>query len=89
MRKFIRGFVEGVDYGKTQWTFGIQVLRKYLRQEDPAFLDDLCDLYALQNIPQIPRPSPEAVETIIDQMAETNPPVAKLRPEQLIDARFF
>jgi hypothetical protein len=46
-------------------------------------------LYALQNIPQIPRPSPEAVETIIDQMAETNPQVAKLRPEQLIDARFF
>jgi hypothetical protein len=47
------------------------------------------DLYVLQNIPQIPRPSPEAVKTTIDQMAETNPQVAKLRPEQLIEARFF
>jgi hypothetical protein len=56
---------------------------------DPAFLNDLCDLYVLQKHPQIPRPSPEAVKPIIEQMAETNPPVAKLRPEQLIDARFF
>jgi hypothetical protein len=57
--------------------------------EDPAFLNELCDLYVLQNIQQIPRPSPEAVKPIIEQMVETNPPLAKLRPEQLIDARFF
>jgi NitT/TauT family transport system substrate-binding protein len=89
VRKFIRGFVEGVHYGKTQRAFGVQVLKKYLRQEDPAFLNDLYDLYVLQNIPPVPRPSPEAIKTIIDQMAETDPRVAKLRPEQLIDARFF
>lgn len=89
VRKFVRAFVEGVHYGKTQRAFGIQVLKKYLRQEDAAFLNDLYDLYVLQNIPQIPRPSPEAIKTIIDQMAETNPQAAKLRPEQLIDAQFF
>jgi len=57
--------------------------------DDPGFLNDLYDLYILQNIPQIPRPSPEAIKTIIDQMAETDPRVASLRPEQLIDGRFF
>jgi ABC-type nitrate/sulfonate/bicarbonate transport system substrate-binding protein len=89
VRKFVRGFVEGVHYGKTQRTFGVQVLKKYLRQEDPVFLNELYDLYVLRNIPQVPRPSPEAMKTVLDQMIETNPQVASLRPEQLIDGRFF
>lgn len=89
VRKFIRGFVEGVHYGKTQRAFGIEVLKKYLRNNDQALLNDLYEMYILQNIPRIPRPSPEAVKTVLDQMAETDPRVTKLRPDQFIDARFF
>ena len=89
VRKFIRGFAEGVHYGKTQRAFGVQVLKKYLRNDDTAFVNDLYDLYILQNIPQIPRPSPEALKTVLDQMAETDSRVVNLRPEQFTDARFF
>ena len=89
VRKFIRAYVEGIHYGKTQRTFGVQVLKKYLRNDDTAFVNDLYDLYILQNIPQIPRPSPEALQTVLDQMAESDSRVASLRPEQFIDARFF
>jgi NitT/TauT family transport system substrate-binding protein len=89
VRKFIRAYVEGIHYGKTQRAFGVQVLKKYLRNEDTAFVNDLYDLYILQNIPQIPRPSPEALQTVLDQMAESDSRVASLRPEQFIDARFF
>ena len=89
VRKFVRGYVEGVHFAKTQRAFGVQVMKKYLRNDDTAFVNDLYDLYVLQNIPQIPGPSPEALKTIMDQMAETDPRVANLRPEQFIDARFF
>jgi NitT/TauT family transport system substrate-binding protein len=89
VRKFVRGFVEGVHYGKTHREFGIGVLRKYLRNDDTAVLNDLYDIYVQQNIPQVPRPSPEAMKTAIDQVAETDPRAKNLRPEQLIDARFF
>jgi ABC-type nitrate/sulfonate/bicarbonate transport system substrate-binding protein len=89
VRKFIRGYVEGVYYGKTQRAFGVQVLKKYLRNDDSAFVNDLYDLYVLQNIPQIPRPSVEALKTVLDQMAESDSRVANFRPEQFIDARFF
>jgi DNA-binding protein Fis len=65
------------------------VLKKYLRNDDTAFVNDLYDLYVLQNIPQIPRPSPEALKTVLDQMAESDSRVANLSPEQFIDARFF
>ena len=38
---------------------------------------------------QIPRRSPEAIKTVVDQIAETNSQVANLGPEQFIDSRFF
>jgi len=89
VRKFVRGFVEGVHFAKTKRTFSVQVMKKYLRNEDTAFVNDLYDLYVLRNIPQIPKPSPEALKTILDQMAETDPRVMSLRPEQFIDSHFF
>ena len=46
-------------------------------------------MYILQNIPRIPRPSPEILKTVIDQMAESDPRVASLKPEQFIDGRVF
>jgi NitT/TauT family transport system substrate-binding protein len=89
VRKFIRAYVEGIHHAKTQRAFGVQVLKKYLRNDDTAFVNDLYDLYIVQNIAQIPRPSPEALKTVLDQMAETDPRVVNLRPEQFIEARFF
>ena len=89
VRKFVRGYVEGVHYAKTQRAFSVQVMKKYLRNDDAAMLNDLYELYVLQNIPKIPQPSPEAVKSVLDQMAETDPRVANLRPEQFIDPRFF
>jgi NitT/TauT family transport system substrate-binding protein len=89
VRKFVRGFVEGVHYGKTHRGFGIQVLKKYLRNDDTAMVDNLYDIYVRQNIPRVPRPSPEAMKTVIDQVAETDSRAKTLRPEQLIDTRFF
>jgi NitT/TauT family transport system substrate-binding protein len=89
VRKFVRGFVAGVHYGKTHREFGVQVLKKYLRNDDTAMVNDLYDIYVQQNIPRVPRPSPEALKTVIDQVAETDPRAKSLRPEQLIDGRFF
>jgi hypothetical protein len=64
-------------------------MQKYLRSSDVAIFNDLYDLYILQNIPRIPRPSAEALKTVMQQLAETDPRVAKLVPEQFIDNRFF
>jgi NitT/TauT family transport system substrate-binding protein len=89
VRKFVRGFVEGVHFGKTQRAPAINIMKKYLRSSDAAMFDELYEMYILRNIPRIPRPSPEALKTVLDQMAETDPRVANLKPEQFIDARFF
>jgi NitT/TauT family transport system substrate-binding protein len=89
VRKFVRGFVEGVHFAKTQRAPSINVMKKYLRSSDAAMFDELYEMYIVRNIPRIPRPSPEALKTVLDQMAETDPRLANLKPEQFIDARFF
>jgi NitT/TauT family transport system substrate-binding protein len=89
VRKFVRGFVEGVHFGKTQRAQAIAIMKKYLRSSDAAMFDELYEMYIVRNIPRIPRPSPEALKTVLDQMAETDPRVANLKPEQFIDGRFF
>ena len=89
VRKFVRAFVEGVHYAKTQRAATINVMKKYLRSSDAAMFDELYEMYILRNIPQVPRPSPESLKTVLDQMVETDPRIASLRPEQFIDARFF
>ena len=89
VRKFIRAYAEGVHFAKTQRAFSVQVMSKYMRNNDVPLVNDLYDLYIVQNIPRIPRPTPEPVKTVLDQMAETDPRVANLKPEQFIDGRFF
>jgi len=89
VRKFVRGFVEGVHFAKTQRGPAIKIMQKYLRSSDAAMFDELYEMYIVRNIPRIPRPSPESLKTVMDQMVETDPRVANLKPEQFIDARFF
>jgi NitT/TauT family transport system substrate-binding protein len=89
VRKFMRGFVEGVHFAKTQRGPAIKIMQKYLRSSDAAMFDELYEMYVVRNIPRIPRPSPESLKTVLDQMMETDLRVANLKPEQFIDARFF
>src|SRR5438445_2251649 len=55
VRKFVRAYADGVHYGKTQRAFSVQVMSKYMRNNDLALVNDLYDLYIIQNIPRIPR----------------------------------
>ena len=88
-RKFVRGYVEGVHFAKTQRAFSVQVMSKYMRNNDAALVNDLYELYLIQNMLRIPRPVPEPLKTVLEQLAETDPRAANLRPEQFIDGRFF
>jgi hypothetical protein len=54
-----------------------------------AMFNDLYGMNIVHNIPRIPRPSPESLNTVLDQMAETDPRAANLKPLQFIDGRFF
>jgi NitT/TauT family transport system substrate-binding protein len=89
VRKFVRAFVEGNHFAKTQRTFSVQVFGKYLRNDDREYLNGIYDLYVLRYIPKIPYPSHEAIKTVLDQMADKDARARAAQPEQFIDSRFF
>ena len=89
VRKFLRGFVEGIHYAKTHREFSIDILRKYLKNEDRQLLNVLYDLYVMKYVPRVPRPTPEPFKTVLAQIAETDPKAASARPESFIEPRFI
>jgi NitT/TauT family transport system substrate-binding protein len=89
VRKFVRGFVEGSHFAKTNRAASVEVFRKYIRNDDREYLNGLYDLYVLRYLPKVPYPSLEAIKTVLDQMGDKEPRAAAAQPEQFIDARFF
>ncbi len=89
VRKFVRAFTEGSHFAATQRAFSIQVLKKYLKNDDLQFLDGIYNLYVLRYLPKVPYPSPESMKTVLAQMAEKDPRLAGAQPDQFINYRFF
>jgi ABC-type nitrate/sulfonate/bicarbonate transport system substrate-binding protein len=54
VRKFLRGFVEGIHYAKTHREFSVDILKKYLKNDDRQLLNNLYDLYVLEYVPRVP-----------------------------------
>ena len=59
-------------------------MSKYLRIDDREALEDVYRLYR-DLYPQIPHPSPPAIQTQLTWMAEKDPRAKAAKPEQFID----
>lgn len=87
--RFVRAYVEGIHYGKTQRSFSVGVLKKYLKNQDLLFLEAVYDMYIGRFIPKIPYPSAEAIKTVLEELGEKNPRARNARPEQFVDSSFM
>lgn len=89
VRKFLRGFVEGIHFAKSNRDFSVQVFKKYLKIEDRQLLNTLYDLYVQRYVPKVPYPITEPFKTVLAQMAETDPRAASAQPEGFVEPRFI
>jgi len=65
----------------------IQILRKYSHVEDRG-VPDHTQTWFTQNMPEYPYPPVEGYQTVLQEMASSNPKAAALNPKELVDARF-
>ncbi|MBI1997065.1 MAG: ABC transporter substrate-binding protein [Deltaproteobacteria bacterium] len=84
--RVMRAYTDAVHYGRTQKSFAVGVLGKYLKNQDVPFLEAVHDLYFNRYIPRIPYPSVEAMKTALDDIAVRDPRARGARAEQFIDA---
>ncbi len=87
VRRYMRAYVEALHYFKTRKEETIQIMRKYSRVEDRNVLEHTWSWFT-QNMPESPYPPLEGYQTVLQEMALTNPKAAAVNARDLVDVRF-
>jgi NitT/TauT family transport system substrate-binding protein len=82
--RYLRAIIEGIYAVKNNPEPSIRALGKYLKIDDREALEEVYRLYR-DIYPQIPHPSPAAIQTQLTWMAERDPRAKAAKPEQFID----
>jgi len=83
--RYMRAIVEGIHNYKNDREGSIRALSKYLRINDREALEEVYRIYYDIYQP-IPYPSPAAIQTQLNWMAERDPRAKNAKAEQFIDA---
>jgi ABC-type nitrate/sulfonate/bicarbonate transport system substrate-binding protein len=87
VRRYMRAYVEAIHYFKTRKEETIQIMRKYSRVEDRSVLEHSWSWFT-QDMPVKPYPPIEGYQSVLQEMALTNPKAAAMNAKEMIDARF-
>jgi ABC-type nitrate/sulfonate/bicarbonate transport system substrate-binding protein len=88
VRRFVRAYVEGVHYFKTHADESKKIMSRYLRENDPAVLEETYTYYA-DKTAATPYPTREGIEPVIQQvLAASSAGKTKLTFEDVADQSF-
>jgi NitT/TauT family transport system substrate-binding protein len=87
MRRLVRAHAESLYFIHTQKTASQRALGKFMKLSDPQMIDDTIESYR-NYFPKKPYPSVEALQFVIEYLAEKQPEILTLKPESLIEPRF-
>ena len=89
VRRFARAIVEGIHFYKTHKEASIQSIAKFTKLNDRAALEEAYDTYAIKYMARVPYPSLKGVETILEDLAKTNPKAKGADPKRFVEPRFL
>ena len=84
---FLQAYVEAVQVFKQEREFTIGVLGRAMRTKDREILDDTYGFYR-DYFEDIPHPTLEGVQLILDELAPRIPRAREARPQDFVDLRF-
>lgn len=89
VRRFVRAIVEGIHFYKTQKEASIQSIAKFTKLNDRTALEEAYNTYAVKYMARVPYPSLKGVETILEDLAKTNPKAKGADPKRFVEPRFL
>ena len=89
VRRFVRGLVEGIHFYKSQKEASIQSIAKFTKLKDRASLEEAYNTYAIKYMARLPYPSIKGVETILEDLAKTNPKARGADAKRFLEPRFL
>jgi NitT/TauT family transport system substrate-binding protein len=83
-RRFVQGMLDAVKVSLTDDAATYATLAKYTRTDDPDLLNTTIDYYR-GIVRRDPYPTLEGLQTVLDDLAESEPRARTVRPAQLVD----
>jgi ABC-type nitrate/sulfonate/bicarbonate transport system substrate-binding protein len=87
-RGMVTAIVDAVHYFKTEQQGTLEVIGRFLQQDDPTVLRELYEESAGRALAEVPYPSARGLTNVIAQVATANAAAGRLRAEDLIDDRY-
>ena len=88
LRRFVRAFVEGIHFYKTNKTASLASIARFMRLEDPEALEETYRQYALKLTPRAPYPTVKGIKTILDELGRKDPKASAANPSDFAEPRF-
>jgi ABC-type nitrate/sulfonate/bicarbonate transport system substrate-binding protein len=88
VRRYLRAYVEAINYFKTHKEDTIKIMRKYSRLDDRKILEEAWDWHT-KFMPDAPYPPADGYQLVLQDMAEKNPKAAQANVKDYIDTRFI
>lgn len=85
----IAALAEAIHFYKREKEPSIKILGKYLQTTDREALEETYREIALKVVPEKPYATLPGIQTIIDELAKTNPKVKTSKPEEFVDMSFI
>jgi len=86
VRRYMRAYVEAIHFYATHKEETLKILQKYSRLEDRKVLEESWDYHA-RYTPKAPYPPVEGYQTILQDLALTNPKAAQANARDFVDSR--
>jgi NitT/TauT family transport system substrate-binding protein len=87
-RKVVRAYADAIHRYKTDEAFSVDTLVKYTQIDDREIQHETWRYYALQLAPEVPYPTLAGIQTVIEEVAASNPEAASHQPAEFMDDRF-
>lgn len=84
VKRFLRGWIEGIKTAKTDKEYTISVMQKFLKTSDRSILDKTFEVYKPVH-ERVPSPDPNVMSVALKQLSATVPQAGQLKIENFID----
>jgi ABC-type nitrate/sulfonate/bicarbonate transport system substrate-binding protein len=85
VRRVVRAMLEGIKVSLSDDEATRAALGKYIRTEDPELLDETI-VYYRGVVQRAPYPTPEGLQTVLDDLAEEDARARTIRPQEIVNS---
>jgi NitT/TauT family transport system substrate-binding protein len=86
--KYVKGFVAGIHYAKTNREPTLKILAKYMRTDDRDVLSASYDYFVGRIIPRVPYVNEKGLQAVIDFIRQRNPQTPSVKASDFMDNRY-